>query len=119
MNLRVRIEYRDAATCDEFFPDFDMAARFLGVMEAQFSGQIVSAAIEQECKTHGWEHIEDIKCDRCGDVADCTNDLDGDDRNEFRLLCEKCTEQVAEDRAGECGCGYFCADCTGIPNGPL
>jgi hypothetical protein len=119
MNLRVRISYRDAADCSEFFSDYDRAARFVGVMDRLWSGQIVESAIEQQCDTHGWEHIDDIKCDRCSDVAGCTNDLDGDDRGEFRLLCTECQEQVAEDRAGECSCGYFCADCTGIPNGPL
>jgi hypothetical protein len=118
MNLRARISYRDAADCSEFFVDYDRAARFLGVMDDLFSGQIVEAVIEQRCSVHGWEHIDDIRCDRCGDVAECTNDLEwGDDQ--FRALCQECVEQVAEDRADECSCGYFCAKCTGIPNGPL
>lgn len=118
--IRVRISYRDAAVGVEEFTAYDHATRFADVMESLWSGQITEIAIESHCKTHGWEHSDDVKCDRCGDVADCTNDLERDHFNDFRLLCEECVVQIAEDRESECGCGSSCSRCTGIPaHGPL
>lgn len=117
--IRVRISYRDAATAVETFDQYDHAARFADVMESLWSGQVTEIAVEHECHLHGWEHSDDVRCHRCGDIADCTNDLErGDD--EFWQICRECVEQVAEDREGECSCGHFCSRCTGVPaHGPI
>lgn len=119
--IRVRIQYSDAAESVETWPsayrDRDAALKFADVMDTLHSGVIRGLHVEVSCPAHGWHAYDDSFCDRCGDEV-CALDRFEDERE--GSVCSECSQQIEEDRDGECGCGSYCSDCTGIAaHGPI
>lgn len=110
--IRVSIEYRDAATTCEVWPDVyrdrEQALRFLNVMHELHGGSITAIWAEVWCEDCGaWELEDEGVCVQCGfqECRETIVDYDGD------LVCEDCAEDRDDgwepDEARRCGVSAF------------
>ena len=120
MRLRATVEFADdVADAVEIWPDAykdeDTAKRWGAIMERLYPGS-VAMELEVECEAHGWK----VKhaCVDCGEPL-CEVEAGWSENGWDDKVCEDCQELRSEDAENECGCGSYCSNCTGIPDGPL